>query len=142
MKVDRDPRLPTGGGLGALIVRLYEVLRFIADAINERDLVYPEFLLTDAATITIDASVARNCRVTLGGNRTIANPTNVAAGNVINLAIKQDGTGSRTLTWGSEWDWGTAGTPTLSTGASKVDFVSAYRTDAHSKWIAIFWKAA
>ena len=36
--------------------------------------------LTDGATITPDFSLANNFSVTLAGNRTLANPTNITAG--------------------------------------------------------------
>lgn len=53
--------------------------------------------LTDGATVTLDASLGRTFRVTLGGNRTLA-ITNPTDGQVIEFEIKQDGTGARTLT--------------------------------------------
>jgi hypothetical protein len=69
--------------------------------------------LTDAATITPDFDAACNFAVTLGGNRTLANPTNIAAGQSGSIFISQDATGSRTLAFGSNWDFisGTAPTP-------------------------------
>jgi hypothetical protein len=51
--------------------------------------------LTDATTITPNASTANEFAVTLGGNRTIANPTNLRAGSWLFFRIKQDATGSR-----------------------------------------------
>jgi hypothetical protein len=96
--------------------------------------------LTDAATIAVDAALSNNFYVTLGGNRTIGNPTNLTDGMIINLVIKQDGTGSRTGTFASKWDFGLAGAPTLSTGASKIDFVSAYYDLASDKLLATFRK--
>ena len=47
--------------------------------------------LTDGATITADFAVANNFSVTLGGNRTFANPTNLTAGQSGTLVITQDG---------------------------------------------------
>ncbi len=92
-----------------------------------------------ASTITIDASVSNCFRVTLLGNTTFATPTNLTPGMVINLAVKQDGTGSRTATFSSGWDFGWKGAPTLSTDADEVDFFSAYYTQAHEKLVTIFW---
>jgi hypothetical protein len=79
--------------------------------------------LTDGATITPDFAVANNFSVTLGGNRTMANPTNLAAGQSGSIFIVQDGTGSRTLAWGSYWDFAAGTAPTLTTTASAVDRV-------------------
>lgn len=77
--------------------------------------------LTDGATITPDFSTACNFSVTLGGNRTLANPTNATAGQSGSIFIAQDGTGSRTLAYGSDWEFAGGSAPTLSTAASAVD---------------------
>jgi hypothetical protein len=77
--------------------------------------------LTDGATITPDFAVANNYSVTLGGNRTLANPTNLTAGQSGSIFITQDGTGSRTLAYGSQYDFIGGTAPTLSTAANAVD---------------------
>ena len=77
--------------------------------------------LTDGATITPDLADSNNYVVTLAGNRTIANPTNIVAGQSGSIFVIQDGTGSRTATWGSYWDFAGGTPPTLSTAASSVD---------------------
>lgn len=80
--------------------------------------------LTDGATITPDFSAANNFSVTLGGNRTLANPTNIVAGQSGVIFISQDGTGSRTLSYGSYWDFPGGTAPTLTTTASAVDLIA------------------
>ena len=55
------------------------------------------YALTDAATITPDFSTGNNFSVTLGGNRTLANPTNLTAGQSGMIFVTQDATGGRTL---------------------------------------------
>ncbi len=77
--------------------------------------------LTDGATITPDFATANNFTVTLAGNRTLANPTNLAAGQTGSIFIVQDGTGSRTLAYGSYYDFVSGVAPTLTTAASSVD---------------------
>ena len=77
--------------------------------------------LTDGATITPDFALANNYSVTLGGNRTLANPTNLTAGQSGAIWITQDGTGSRTLAYGSYWDFTGGTAPTLTTTASARD---------------------
>lgn len=79
--------------------------------------------LTDGATITPDFDEGNNFTVTLEGNRTMANPTNLAAGQSGSIFIVQDGTGSRTLAWGSYWDFAAGAAPTLTTTADAVDRV-------------------
>ena len=77
--------------------------------------------LTDGATITPDFALANNFSVTLAGNRTLANPTNLTAGQSGSIFIVQDGTGSRTLAYGSFWDFTTGAAPTLTTTAAGID---------------------
>ena len=77
--------------------------------------------LTDGATITPDFALANNYTVTLGGNRTLANPTNLTAGQSGSIFVVQDATGSRTLAYGSFWDFIGGTAPTLTTTANAVD---------------------
>lgn len=78
-------------------------------------------VLSDGATITPDFANSNNFSVTLGGNRTLANPTNLVAGQSGCIWITQDGTGSRTLAYGSQWDFAGGIAPTLSISANAVD---------------------
>lgn len=80
--------------------------------------------LTDGANIATDASDGNHFAVTLGGNRTLDNPTNMSDGVILNWRIKQDGTGSRTLTYGSKFKWANGTAPTLSTTAGAVDRIT------------------
>jgi len=82
--------------------------------------------LTDGATITPDFAAANNFSVTLGGNRTLANPTNLVAGQSGVIVITQDGTGSRTLAYGSYFKFSSGTAPTLTTTASAVDVLAYY----------------
>ena len=77
--------------------------------------------LTDGATVTPDMADSNNFTLTLGGNRTLANPTNLTAGQSGSIFIVQDGTGSRTLAYGSQYDFIGGTAPTLSTAANSVD---------------------
>jgi len=88
---------------------------------------FPEATLTDGTTVTWDASTAPVCKLTLGGNRTLSAPTNGATGQFISIAVIQDATGSRTLTWNSVYEFTADTAPTLTTTASKADlFVFRY----------------
>lgn len=82
--------------------------------------------LTDGSTITPDFAVANNFSVTLGGNRTLANPSNLTAGQHGVIVITQDGTGSRTLAYGSYFKFPSGTAPTLTTTASAVDVLAYY----------------
>lgn len=82
--------------------------------------------LTDGSTITPDFALANNFSVTLGGNRTLANPTNLTAGQHGVIVITQDGTGSRTLAYGSYFKFPSGTAPTLTTTAAAVDVLAYY----------------
>lgn len=77
--------------------------------------------LTDGATITPDFNDSNFFSVTLAGNRVLDNPTNIVAGQSGCIFITQDATGSRTLAYGSYWDFEGGTAPALSTSANKVD---------------------
>lgn len=79
--------------------------------------------LTDGATITADFATTNHFQVTLGGNRTLANPSNQTAGQSGAIMIVQDGTGSRTLAYGSNWKFSNGTAPTLTTTANAVDIL-------------------
>jgi hypothetical protein len=79
--------------------------------------------LTDATTITVNLAQTNNFTVTLGGNRTMANATNITAGQSGFIVVRQDGTGSRTLSFGTGWRFPSNTAPTLTTTASAVDLL-------------------
>lgn len=82
--------------------------------------------LTSGATITPDFAAGNNFSLTLGINATLANPTNLTAGQSGSIVVTQDGTGSRTLAYGNNWKFAGGTAPTLSTAANKVDVLSYY----------------
>jgi hypothetical protein len=81
--------------------------------------------LVDAATITPDLATGLNFTVTLGGNRTLANPANAQPGDSGVFVVNQDGTGGRALAYGSAWK-SPGGPASLSTGAGAVDVISYF----------------
>jgi hypothetical protein len=76
---------------------------------------------TDGATVTFNMSASNRHLVVLGGNRTLA-VSNVSIGQVFIIKLKQDGTGTRTVTWFSGISWPAAVVPTLTTTLNKADF--------------------
>ena len=91
--------------------------------------------LTDAASIAYDMDDGVNATVTLGGNRTLANPTNITVGQSGVIFVKQDSTGSRTLSYGSAWSFAGGTAPTLTTTASALDAI-AYSVESTSNIVA------
>lgn len=81
--------------------------------------------LTDAAVIATDASAGRMFEVTLGGNRTLGNPTNLISDQRLTWRIVQDAAGGRALTLDTMFNVNIAvtGSITLSTGPNQVDYL-------------------
>lgn len=96
--------------------------------------------LTDAATIAVDFSDSNNFSVTLGGNRTLGNPTNQVAGQSGSIFVTQDGSGSKTLAYSSDWEFAGGTAPTLSTAANAVDRID-YIVRASGSIHAVLTKA-
>lgn len=97
--------------------------------------------LTDGATVTPDLATGNFFTLTLGGNRTLANPSNQVAGQGGCFFIVQDGTGSRTLAFGSEYDFAGGTAPTLTTTASavdRIDYVVRSATSIHCVFTAAY----
>jgi hypothetical protein len=83
-------------------------------------------VLTFGSTITPNAALSNNFTVTVTGSFTMANPTNLQAGQTMNFWITQDSTGGRVASWGSAYQasGGAAATLILSTAANAKDLVS------------------
>ncbi|MDP1682724.1 MAG: hypothetical protein Q8L39_13255 [Burkholderiales bacterium] len=82
--------------------------------------------LTDGATITPDFALSNNYEVTLAGNRILANPTNIVAGQSGVIKIAQDATGTRTLAFGSYWKFEGGIVTALTTTTSAIDDLVYY----------------
>lgn len=96
-----------------------ETVTIVRPVVVEKD----SIRLTDTTTITADLAKGRVFHTTLGGNRTLANPTNMRTGQEGRLRVTQDGTGGRTLAYGTAWKF-PGGAPILSTAAGAVDVIS------------------
>lgn len=97
-----------------------------ADKVLDTDGVWSaaaEVTLTDAATIAVDMSTFLNAVVTLGGNRTLGQPSNVKVGQSGVIRIVQDGAGSRTLAYHADWEFASGTAPVLSTAIGAQDLL-------------------
>jgi hypothetical protein len=93
--------------------------------------------LADGASIEVNAAAGNQFTVTLGGNRTMAAPTNPLDGQVLIFELKQDATGSRTVTWtagAGGYAFGTGAAPTLTTTAGATDYVGFRYSAIVGKW--------
>jgi len=94
-----------------------------------------ETTLTDGATISWNMSTQSVAKVTLGGNRTVAAPTNGSTGQFASLLVIQDVTGTRTLTWNAVYEFASDTAPTLTaTGGLGDLFVFRYNG---TKWLEV-----
>ena len=94
-----------------------------------------EATLTDTGSISWNAITQPVAKVTLAGNRSLGAASGGVAGAFISLLVIQDGTGSRTLSFNSAYEFAADTAPTLTTTASKGDlFVFRYNG---SKWLEV-----
>ena len=93
-------------------------------------------VLADAATIAVDASLGNDFRVTIAGNRAMANPSNPADGQKVTFQVTQGAGGSFTIDWGSSYEF-SAGLPqpALSSTAGQTDLLGFIYNAAKGKWL-------
>lgn len=92
-------------------------------------------VLAYSSTIAVNAQLGGHFRVTLGGSPTISNPTNPTDGQKITFELIQDSTGSRSVTWGTAYNFGRGSPPTLTTTAGKRDLVGFVYSASESDWL-------
>jgi hypothetical protein len=78
---------------------------------------------TNTGSVTLDFGANQNFVLTLTGNVTLANPSTEQVGQAGIIVFIQDGTGSRTLSLGTDYETAGGAGITLSTAASAVDVV-------------------
>jgi hypothetical protein len=86
--------------------------------------------LTSATSVTIDMANSNNFSCTMAHNITFENPSNDTAGQCGSIFLTQDGTGSRTASFASDWDFIGGTAPTLTTTAAAVDRIDYVILDA------------
>jgi hypothetical protein len=89
--------------------------------------------VTYGATITPNVTDGNTQQVTLTGNVTFNAFTSPVAGQSLTLIVKQDATGSRTLTSTMKF---AGGTKTLTTAANSIDIISVYY-DGTNYWASL-----
>lgn len=83
--------------------------------------------LTSAATVTADFAIANNFSLTLGHNVTLANPSNLTAGQSGSIVITQAASGGPyTVSFGSNWKFPGGTVPTKTSTASSVCVIVYY----------------
>mgnify|MGYP003132879419 CR=1 FL=1 len=82
--------------------------------------------VTSASSVTLDFSLSNHFSITMGHNIAFGNPTTESVGQSGTIVLTQDGTGSRTASWGSQFLWAGGTAPTLSTAAAAVDRIDYF----------------
>ena len=78
---------------------------------------------SNTGSVTLDFAANQNFVLTFTGNVTLANPSTEAVGQSGIIVCIQDGTGSRTLSLGTDYETAGGAGITLSTAASAVDVI-------------------
>jgi len=78
---------------------------------------------TNTGNVALDFSQFQNFILTFTGNVTLTNPTTEVIGQSGFIICIQDGTGSRTLSLGTDYETAGAAGITLSTDANAVDMI-------------------
>ena len=78
---------------------------------------------TNTGSVTLDFAANQNFVLTLTGNVTLANPSTEQVGQSGFIAFIQDGTGSRTVSLGTDYETAGAAGLTLTSTASATDLV-------------------
>jgi len=79
--------------------------------------------LTDAATITVDGATFINASVTITANRALGTWANPKPGQCGIIAVKQDVTGSRTLSYHADYEFAGGAAIVLSTAPNAEDLI-------------------
>ena len=77
-------------------------------------------------SISLNLNERNNYKFTLSGNGVLSNPSNQTAGQHGVIELVQDGTGGRTVSFGSNWKFPGGTAPTLSTAANAQDLLAYY----------------
>jgi len=96
--------------------------------------------LTDAAPVATNAALGTYFRVTITADRTLANPTNPVDGQRVIWEIEQGSGGSKILTLGSDFAFGSDLTEVvLSITAGKKDLIGAIYSSVMAKWLVVMF---
>lgn len=87
---------------------------------------FDQVTLSDGANISWNLDTQQCAVVTLGGNRTLDNPSNMRAGSTYILLINQDGTGNRTLTFDTAYRFVDGENPELDGTANSQSLMACY----------------
>jgi hypothetical protein len=92
--------------------------------------------LSSGSSIAVNAADGNDFRVTLSGDATMGNPSGAVDGQRVTFQITQSSGGSNTVTWGSAYNFGSAGgPPRLSTSGGATDVIGFIYNAAVGAWL-------
>ena len=91
-----------------------------------------ESVTVGAANVQLNFANANMFNLTLGINTHLNLPSNPTVGQAGTIVVKQDGTGSRTLSYAAAWEFPGGTAPTLTTTASAEDRIDYYVVAANA----------
>ena len=91
-----------------------------------------ESVTVGAANVQLNFANANMFNLTLGINTHLNLPSNPTVGQAGTIVVKQDGTGSRTLSFAGAWEFPSGTAPTLTTTASAEDRIDYYVVAANA----------
>ena len=120
---------PPAGALGTVTVTIPATtgtvaLRETANVFTKNQSVTP-VALTASTTVTVDVSLSNNFKLTPTSNFTLANPTNLTDGMIVNIRFKQGAT-PYTIAYGTKFKFPGGTAAALTASSSAIDFLSMY----------------
>jgi len=124
-------------------------MRISKDRIDLDDKVLRKPVLEDYGETTVTANTGSSYTINLtNGNIfhltltanctfTFSNPPASGTTGSFTLVLKQDATGSRTVTWPAAVQWSSATAPTLTTTGSYTDVLQFFTYDAGTTWFGL-----
>lgn len=97
-----------------------------AQTFTKAQRVTPVSLSSSSASIAVDASLSNNFTHTFTENTTLANPTNLVAGQGGIIVFTQHASSPKTLAFGSYWKFPSGTAPTVTATNSAVDILVYY----------------
>lgn len=98
----------------------------VAQAFTKAQRGTPVALTSTAASIAVDLSLGNNFSHTFTENTTLANPSNVVAGQEGVITFTQHASAAKTIAYGSQWIEATTGTATAAPTTVGTIYVMAY----------------
>ncbi len=85
---------------------------------------FTRYTFSFGASLAWDLDIAQIAALTMTGNATLLNPTNVKAGGQYQLLVQQDATGGRTLSYDSAYKWPNGVAPVIYTTPNIVTMLT------------------